>query len=556
MTKHTIRWVAMLAIGLTAAASLTAASVALAQPSPSGNELLQRAATALGGLAGRSAVLGMHTLSLYGFGENNAQDGGGNVSASPHAPQKRTDVDGIVRTIDYDNGRMHLQQRQVQAFEFALSALMAAGNNVDQSLDGDVAWNVGGNPFNPEAPVRTARASDEQARARRIEMLDNPVSIVREGLAPGAQLGAVHTDAQTGDQVLDLITAHGDHISVAFSPRTHLPDWMRWVGPHPVYGDLTYTTWFTGYEPIVDGLILPFGYQTSCDYHDVVLSEVYVDKYEVNALSEQQRGAMAAPAAVRDVPLPAAPNIRIDARQVAPHVWYLHSSANGSSTVFDFTDHLTVFEAYGSEANFEAILRRIHEVFPGKPVTQLIVSHHHLDHTGGLRAAVAEGLTVITNRGENAAFVREVTSRPARMFPDQLQKKGRVGKVRVIPVDDRLVLKDANLEVDVLRIVGDSHMSDALGAYVPAAHTFSEGDLMDDTGWDASWWGNSYPDTVKYWHLQVDEDLPVHGHMHTYAEMMALTKKQTATSEALCAKADHAGFAVPGCPVANTMDGY
>ncbi len=554
MTKHTICLVAMLATGLTAAASLTAASPALAQPTPSGNELLERAAAALGG---RRIVLGVHTLRLYGFGENNAQDGGGNISASAHAPQKRTDVDGIVRAIDYDHDRMHLQQRQVQAFEFALSALMATGSNVDQSLDGDVAWNVGGNPFNPQAPVRAARASGEQARARRIELLDNPLSIVRAGLAPGAQLGAVRTDTETGDPVLDLSTAHGDHVTVAFSPRTHLPDWMRWVGPHPVYGDLTYTTWFTGYEPIGDGLVLPFGYQTTCDYHGVVLSEVYVDKYEVNTLNDRQRDAMAAPAAVRAAPLPTPPSPTIDATQVAAHVWYLHSSANGSSTVFDFTDHVTVFEAYGSEANFEAILHKIHEVLPGKPVTQVIISHHHLDHTGGLRAAVAEGLTVITNRGENVAFVREVTSRPARMFPDLLQKSGRVGMVKIIPVDnDRLVLKDANLEIDVLRIVDNNHMADALGVYVPSAHTFSEGDLMDDTGWDASWWANSYPETVKYWHLQVGEDLPVHGHMHTYADMMALAKKQTETSEALCARAQQDGFSLPGCPVANTMDGY
>jgi hypothetical protein len=319
---------------------------------------------------------------------------------------------------------------------------------------------------------------------------------------------------------------------------------------------LTYTTWFTGYEPIGNGLVLPFGYQTTCDYHDVVLSEVYVDKYVANGLSEQQRDALAAPQAVRAAPLPAPPAPTIEAVQVAPHVWYMHSSANGSSTAFDFTDHITVFEAYGSEANFEAVLRKIHETLPGKPITQLIVSHHHLDHTGGLRAAVAEGLAVITNNGEDVRFVREVTARPATMFPDQLQKKGRVGMAKVIGVGDRTVLKDANLEVDVLRIVDNNHMAYALGAYVPSAHTFSEGDLMDDTGWDASWWANSYPETVKYWHLQVNEDLPVHGHMHTYAEMMEFAKKQTATSEALCAKAAGAGFELPGCPVANTLEGY
>lgn len=522
---------------------------AQAQSAPSAQTLVAEAADALGG---QSAVRQVQTLQLYGFGQNNAQDGGGNISASPHAPQKRSAIDGIVRTIDYGRGRMHLHQRQVQQFEFALANLMAAGNSVEQGLDGDVAFNVGGGFEAAAGPPRALRASDEVARARRIEMLDNPLSIVRAALE-GAKLENVRRGGR--DWLLDMTTSHGDQVTVAFRADTHLPEFLRWVAPHPVYGDLVNTTWFTGYEPIGNGLVLPFGYQTVYDYHDVVESEVYVDKYVVNGLSDGERDALAASAEVRATP--ARPRaITIEATQVAPHVWYFHSSANGSSTVFEFTDHLTVFEAYGSEQNFEAILARIHEVLPGRPVTQLIMSHHHLDHTGGLRAAVGEGLAVITNRGENVAFVREVTARHAHLFPDVLEHSGRVGKVEVIPVNDRLVLKDANLEVDVLRVVNNNHMADALIAYVPSAHSVSEGDLMDDTGWDASWWGNSYPDTVRYWHLQVQQDLPVHGHMHTYAEVMALAKKQTAGAEALCARAQGAGFALPGCPVANTMQNY
>jgi hypothetical protein len=537
---------------LTATLVLTlgiSAAAAQAQTAPDARSLVAQAARALGG---ERAVQQVQTLQLYGFGENNAQDGGGNISAELHAPQKRTALDGIVRSIDYAHERMHLQQHQVQLFEFALANLMAAGNAVDQGLDGDVAFNVGGGFEAAAGPPRTLRAGEPVVRARRIEMLDNPLSIVRAGL-DGAKLGNVRRSGR--DWLLDMRTAHGDEVTVAFAADTHLPRFLRWVVPHPVYGDLTSTTWFTGYEPIGNGLVLPFGYQTVYDYHDVVESEVYVDKYVVDGLSDAQRAALAAPAAVR-AQAPAARAISIDATQVAPHVWYLHSSANGSSTVFDFTDHVTVFEAYGSEQNFEAILAKVHQVLPGKPVTQLIMSHHHLDHTGGLRAAVGEGLTVITNRGANVAFVREVTSRAAHLAPDVLQRSGRVGKVQIIPVDDRLVLKDANLEVDVLRVINNNHMADALVAYVPAAHSVSEGDLMDDTGWDASWWANSYPDTARYWHLQVQQDLPVHGHQHTYDEMMQLAKKQTAGSEALCARAQGAGFSLPGCPVANTMERY
>ena len=36
---------------------------------------------------------------------------------------------------------------------------------------------------------------------------------------------------------------------------------------------------------------------------------------------------------------------------------------------------------------------------PGKPLTEVIVSHHHFDHTGGIRQAMAEGLTLIAHKG-------------------------------------------------------------------------------------------------------------------------------------------------------------
>ena len=353
---------------------------AQAQTVPGAQTLIAQAAQALGA---ERAVRQVQTLQLYGFGENNAQDGGGNISAEAHAPQKRTALDGIVRSIDYTHGRMHLHQQQVQLFEFARANLMAAGNAVEQGLDGDVAFNVGGGFEAAAGPPRTVRAGAPVVRARRLEMLDNPLSIVRAALE-GAQLGNVRRSG--GDWLVDMRSAQGEQVTVAFAADTHLPRFLRWVAPHPVYGDLTHTTWFTGYEPIGNGLVLPFGYQTVCDYHDIVESEVYVDKYVVDGLSAAQRTALAAPAQVR-AQRAAPPVISIDATRIAPHVWYLHSSANGSSTVFDFTDHLAVFEAYGSEQNFEAILAKIHQVLPGKPVT----TDHVASSSGSHRWAARGG---------------------------------------------------------------------------------------------------------------------------------------------------------------------
>jgi glyoxylase-like metal-dependent hydrolase (beta-lactamase superfamily II) len=52
-----------------------------------------------------------------------------------------------------------------------------------------------------------------------------------------------------------------------------------------------------------------------------------------------------------------------------------------------------MYEAYGSEASALAVMKAARETAPDKLLTHVIVSHYHIDHTGGLRAAVSEGLS-------------------------------------------------------------------------------------------------------------------------------------------------------------------
>jgi len=96
---------------------------------------IARAAEALGG---RDRILSIRTLTVEGYGQAAQQNGGGNVTSSPDAPQKWQNFNDYVRVIDLANGRMRIRQRQYGDFVFATLRNMR-GALTRQGLDGNVA---------------------------------------------------------------------------------------------------------------------------------------------------------------------------------------------------------------------------------------------------------------------------------------------------------------------------------------------------------------------------------------------------------------------------------
>ncbi|MEQ1581520.1 MAG: hypothetical protein ABL964_13085, partial [Steroidobacteraceae bacterium] len=78
-------------------------------------QAVEAAAQALGGKEKLQAV---KSLRIVGYGQLGMQDGGGNISSTPDAPQKWTNINAHQRVIDLANGRMNVQQRNVQDFVF------------------------------------------------------------------------------------------------------------------------------------------------------------------------------------------------------------------------------------------------------------------------------------------------------------------------------------------------------------------------------------------------------------------------------------------------------
>lgn len=499
--------------------------------------VIARAAEALGG---RDRILALKTLQIVGYGENAYMNGGGNITGSPDAPQKWQSVVDATRTFDLEHGRMRVQQRLKFNFVFANAGPQHGLVRVNEGLDGDVAFNIGAGGFAATSDNVARRVSDAIARERRKEMLANPITIIRAALDPSTKVSHVRT-ADTL-HVVDITVKRGDQLTLAVDPTSNLPAWVSYVAPHVNLGDLTLRTSFVGYEP-VGGLQLPMGYTTWSDFRNVIQSKFYVDRNIVNGAVEE----MAAPPEVRKAPPPApqqgfGPNpANLEATKVADHIWYIVGT-----TVFEFDDHLVIYEVNGGEARVQAVLEVANSLVPGKRVTRAIVSHHHFDHTAGLRAAVAEGLEIIARRGNEGIF-RDMTTRPARLFPDAL---GRSPKpMRFTPVDDHLKLKDNSNEIDIYHVIANNHMADGVLIHVPRHHILVEADLTTEN-WDYQWWGGSYMDNVDHRKIKVETNLAVHAQKPIpIAEVLSAIEKQVNGARDLCTQSAAAKFYLPGCPV-------
>jgi len=476
---------------------------ALAQQSPA-TRLLEQVADAMGG---RDRLLRIDTLVYTGFGQDAYMDGGGNVTAEVNAPQKWRAIADAQRSFDLKSHRALLQQRRAPMFPFAA-------------------------PFG----LNWTRGSSVQTRG---ELLDHPLPAVLAALDPAARLGEVSVEA--GLPVLQFTTADGTPIQMGVDPVTQLPAWTRRVVPHANLGDVAATAYFTGYVP-QDGVMLPYGLMSRIDWRNQVTLMFQVDSYRLNLPPAQMPAFPSAPANPAPAAAPAA-----TVTPLAKGVWDVRVGNNNGGPIIEFGDHLVMFEANGSSAATLARIDAANRLVAGKQVTQLIVTHHHFDHTAGLRAAVSRGLVVISHRGNEALF-REMIARPAVVFPDELATSPH--PLVFIPVDERLVLQDATQRLEIYHVLGHSHMANAVFAYAPAARIMMEGDL-GDAEWTWHWWANALNQNIRAYGINPRLNVAVHGPNGglSIEATLANNQRQLEAAQKFCAQQQAAGVPVFGCPV-------
>ena len=452
-------------------------------------------------LGGRERLLAARTIAL--------EDGSGRQfnlgqDMRPGANGQTFAVAALSRRIDLGSGRARTEMTRTPNFQYFQG--QAAQRQV-QGIDGNVGYNVGANGV-------ANRIAEPAAKDRRADFYHHPITLARAALAEGARL-ANPVDGAT-ERRIDVTTADGYTLTLITDP-SGLPTRIESKSAHLNLGDVVLATLFADYQT-VSGLKLPASITTKVD--DFVTGEL-----RFGAQSVDSAIYIAAPADVTAAAAVAGPPpANVVAQDLAPGVWLLAGQSHHSALV-ELSDQLLLIEAPQSEARTLAVLAKARELRPDKPLRKIVTTHHHFDHTAGIRAAMADGLTIITHAG-NRAFFEEIGKRPFTIQPDTLAKAPKA--VTVETVDEELMIKDSMRTVGLYHIAGNPHSDTMLMVHLPAERIIVEVDAFSP-GSAANPYAANLLETIERRKLAVDRIVPLHGTIAPIDELRKVAPAQTTT---------------------------
>lgn len=162
--------------------------------------------------------------------------------------------------------------------------------------------------------------------------------------------------------------------------------------------------------------------------------------------------------------------------KLADGVFRINGAYN--SLAVEFADYILLFEpGPQSEARAQGVIAEAKKVIPNKPIRYGVISHHHFDHTSGLPAVVAEGITIVTP-DVNHDFLMKALSAPRTLAPDSMSKSGKKPLIEGFKGDKR-VFQDATRTFEVHVIKGLPHADGLVIGYLPKEKILVYADMFN-----------------------------------------------------------------------------
>jgi len=474
----------MKTVSVALAASL-ALAVCFSAHAQDATALLRRASSAMG-------ADDLKTLRYSGAGTGASYG----QAFKPDTRWPKLNIPSFTRQIDYQSAAMIEEVARSRAEKQGGGAVPIEGvGRAVVAVSGEFAWNVQGPLAIPRQAAREQRLHD---------LWTTPHGVIKAAQRNGATVKWIENLAAVS------FAEKGVFSAVAFINDKYLVERVESRMPDPVMGDTAVVTEYWDYREL--GTI-----KFPMRMRQTIAGSAVLD---IELKEVQPNAEVSIP--VPDVVRAGRDKENVTVEKAAEGVWFLAGGSHNSAAI-EMKDYVILVEAPLYDGRALALIQEARKLAPGKPVRYVVNTHNHFDHSGGLRAAVAEGAALVA-QAQSRGWYEKVFANPNRIAPDALAKSGR--KLKLVPVNEKLVLDDGARKVEVYRIHPSDHVDTLLMVYLPAEKLLIQADAFTPgaPGSPPPAPPNNYNqltlvDAIERHKLQVERHLPLHGRIAPNAEL-------------------------------------
>ncbi|HYR43100.1 MAG TPA: MBL fold metallo-hydrolase [Terriglobia bacterium] len=317
------------------------------------------------------------------------------------------------------------------------------------------------------------------------------------------------------------LTKSGEDVGLYFDPQTKLLAAYEVVDTESILGDVPAQYILTDYKT-VDGLTLPHHItirKGGNDYSDVQFASILVNDpaAERAFVIPESAAEEAGKAAAADEYSP------MKIVKVGSGV-YQAAGYSHHTLIVEFPQWLALVDSPYTETQAKVLFRAIRQQFPTKPVKYLAVSHHHYDHIGGLRTAVAMGATILVEK-RHEPVVRPLLEARHTHPQDELDKRRTIVPAQPVGTTEvfegNKIISEGGQSLALYPVSFPEHVDPMVLAYVSSARALFQPDLYTPPAA-----ANGGPpaqhllQAVRELNLNVDTMVGGHGGIGTWADFV------------------------------------